>query len=81
MTPHSPTLSREVLEALHRTTLRLTTYGHVWYQAKVVAAAGGEEKTGREANAEWIQWKGALHSGGYIMLSFIVQNGQIIQFC
>ena len=48
------------------------------YRAKVVAAAEGEEKTGREENAEW---KGALHSGGYNMLSFIVQNGQIIQLC
>ena len=38
-----------------------------------------EEKTGGgEENAEW---KGALHSGGYNMLSFIVQNGQIIQLC
>ena len=50
------------------------------YQAKVVAAAEGEEKTGREENAEWKE--GGIALWRIHMLSFIVQNGQIIQlFC
>ena len=61
MTPHSPTLfcvSWEVLEALHKTTLRLTTYGRPCAQSGYRAT-----ETGRGAKRAVAERKHAASNG------------------